>query len=178
VYLAGPEVFLPDAEVIAASKAAICRAHGIEPRYPGDAVAPLLARTDLAPAALGHAMFSALVEQIRGCDAVVANLTPFRGPSADVGTVWEVGYATGLGLPVFAYTNVAAHYGERVDADGMVIEAFDFADNLMVEGAIAGHGELVRIDGGDDPVDRLRNLDGFTRCVSDAAAHFGVAAGR
>ncbi len=171
LYLAGPEVFLPDAEDLATAKLAICRAHGAEGRDPGHAVADVLARTDLEPRAAGRAMFAALVAQIDACDGVVANLTPFRGPSADVGTVWEVGYAVGRGLPVFAYTNVTAHYAERVLDDGLLIEAFDLADNLMVEGAIASHGELVRVDGGRDPVQRLRALEGFTRCVRDAVAH-------
>ena len=38
---------------------------------------------------------------IRSCQAVIANLTPFRGPSADVGTVYEVGFARALGLLIF-----------------------------------------------------------------------------
>ena len=38
---------------------------------------------------------------IRSCEAIVADLTPFRGPSADVGTVCEVGFARALGLKIF-----------------------------------------------------------------------------
>ena len=30
-------------------------------------------------------------------DAIIANLTPFRGPSADAGTVYELGYMAGRG---------------------------------------------------------------------------------
>jgi nucleoside 2-deoxyribosyltransferase len=176
LYLAGPEVFLPDADEIAAAKVAVCAAHGIEGQDPNAAVAPLLARPDLIAGALGLEMFAALVAQIDRCDGVIANLTPFRGPSADVGTVWEVGYAIGRGLPVFAYTNTTAHYAERVVEDGLHIEAFDFADNLMLEGAIASHGALIRVDGGDDPVQRLRHLEGFERCARAAAHHFGVGA--
>ena len=28
-------------------------------------------------------------------DAIIANLTPFRGPGADAGTVYELGYMAG-----------------------------------------------------------------------------------
>jgi len=41
----------------------------------------------------------------RSRDFGVLNLTPFRGTSADVGTVFELGFLTGLGKSVFAYTN-------------------------------------------------------------------------
>ena len=37
-------------------------------------------------------------------DAIIANLTPFRGPSADAGTVYELGYMAGL-QPEFAKRN-------------------------------------------------------------------------
>ena len=30
-------------------------------------------------------------------DAIIANLTPFRGPGADAGTVYELGYMAGRG---------------------------------------------------------------------------------
>ena len=29
---------------------------------------------------------------MKEADAIIANLTPFRGPSADTGTVYELGY--------------------------------------------------------------------------------------
>ena len=51
---------------------------------------------------------------IRSCDALIAELTPFRGPSADVGTVYELGFMRALGRPVFGYSNVARRFGARV----------------------------------------------------------------
>ena len=38
-------------------------------------------------------------------DAIIANLTPFRGPSADAGTVYELGYMAGRGKLCLAYSN-------------------------------------------------------------------------
>jgi nucleoside 2-deoxyribosyltransferase len=171
VYLAGPEVFLSDAVEIGRAKVAHCARHGLDGRYPLDLVGDDVA--GLTGDAHAMALFDAMLAALDDCDAVIANLTPFRGPSADVGTVWELGYASGRGVPVFAYTGDPAHYGARVTPDGLVVEDFDLADNLMLEGAARRHGGgIARVDGGPDPQTRLRNLDGFALAVTAAAAHF------
>ena len=54
--------------------------------------------------------------QIRSCEALIANLTPFRGPSADAGTVFEVGFASALGLRMFGWSNDARPFAERTRA--------------------------------------------------------------
>jgi Nucleoside 2-deoxyribosyltransferase len=38
------------------------------------------------------AIRSAMERVMRGCDAMIVNLTPFRGPSADVGSAYEMGF--------------------------------------------------------------------------------------
>ncbi len=38
-------------------------------------------------------------------DAIIANLTPFRGPGADAGTVYELGYMAGRGKLCLGYSN-------------------------------------------------------------------------
>jgi nucleoside 2-deoxyribosyltransferase len=180
VYLAGPEVFLPDADEIGMRKIAICAAHGLDARYPVEPIRALGDLSALSGEERAVRFFDALVEQLDTCAAVLANLTPFRGPSADVGTAWEVGYAYGRGVPVFAYTNALDHYFTRVTPDGLFIEDFDLADNLMLEGASRrSGGSVVRVDGGSDPVDRLRKVHGFEACVRRAATHFesGAAGG-
>ncbi len=40
-------------------------------------------------------------------DGIIANLTPWRGVSADVGTVYELGFMCALNKAAYAYTNVA-----------------------------------------------------------------------
>ena len=80
----------------------------------------------------------------------VFNLTPFRGPSADVGTTFELGFVTALGKRVFGYSEVAGMLRERIagvrydpryrvwrDLEGCVGEDFELSDNLMVAGAVA-----------------------------------------
>jgi nucleoside 2-deoxyribosyltransferase len=39
-------------------------------------------------------------KRIRTADAVVADISPFRGPHMDVGRAMEIGYAAALGKPV------------------------------------------------------------------------------
>ena len=131
VYLAGPDVFLPDSAEVGRRKQAICRAHGLEGHYPGEEV-------DLAglePTQQARALFESCVTMMDRCVAGLANVTPFRGVSADVGTAFEMGYLFGRGYPVWGYTSHAADYAVRVADDGeLLVEAFGLADNLMLEG--------------------------------------------
>src|SRR3954462_3374301 len=112
IYLAGPEVFLADADAaaLAAAKRAICAAQGLTGIFPLEPppVAPDAAQPEWLR------IYWANEAHIRSCDALVANLTPFRGPSADVGTVYELGFMRALGRPVFGYSNVARRFGGRV----------------------------------------------------------------
>ena len=151
IYLAGPEVFLPDAMAVGAAKKAICAAHGHVGVFPLDPPAPATGPPDWRRI---HAANELL---IRGSDALVANLTPFRGEGADAGTVFELGFMRGLGRPVHGYSNVAATLRERAggtlmggvwrDADGLEIEDFELGENLMLEGAIAASGgTMLRAD--------------------------------
>ncbi len=158
VYLAGPDVFLPDPLARAAELREICRRHGLDGRFPLD---PDLDLSGLDKRSAGLAIGRANEELIRGCAGVLANLTPFRGPSADVGTAFEVGFARALGKPIVGYTESDAGYRERIarvsgpertrpdggleDAKGMGIEDFDLVDNLMLETAVAeSGGRIVR----------------------------------
>lgn len=142
VYLAGPDVFLPFPRRHAAAQAAICARYGLT------GVSPLDPLPDEPTEWIsrGRATRIALRNEthIRRCDAVIANLTPFRGPSADPGTVYEVGFARALGRPVFAYSTSAMDYAARVRLqhpdDGMEIEDFGLFDNLMLACAIQESG--------------------------------------
>ena len=51
---------------------------------------------------------------MRSCDLLIANCTPFRGVSMDVGTAFEIGFMRALGRPVFGYSNTPADYAARV----------------------------------------------------------------
>lgn len=174
VYLAGPEVFLPDAAAIGARKKAMCAAHGMTGLFPLDADAPG-----------ATAIYAANRAMMLAADAIVANLTPFRGPNADPGTVLELGLMAGMGRCVFGYTNDPRDLLHRVpdtrrgpagawtDANGLAIEAFGLGENLMIEELLRAAGTpLVRA--GRAPGDALRNLDGFAACLVAAARHLAA----
>ena len=182
VYLAGPEVFLPDALEIAAAKKRICAAHGLEGVFPFDTP------PQVPPAERPYWMRIYLGNEahIRSCGALIANLTPFRGPSADAGTVYELGFMKALGRPVMGYSNAAADFLDRTraflglaararadggweDAEAMGLEDFGLADNLMIDGGIeAAGGHFVRIEAADGR--RWHDLRAFEACCARLAA--------
>jgi nucleoside 2-deoxyribosyltransferase len=162
VYLAGPEVFLADAVAIGVRKKAICAAHGFEGVYPFDEPLP----TGM-PTEVGHRIFDSCVAMMNRCDLVIANMTPWRGISMDVGTAVEVGYMHAQGRPVFGYTNIAADYVDRCRDDGCDIEAFGFHDNLMCEGPVWHSGGSV-VRGNVAPGDEFADLAAFEACVAQA----------
>jgi nucleoside 2-deoxyribosyltransferase len=185
VYLAGPDVFLPDAIAWMERKKAICAGF----RLTG--VSPLDDLPNEPPEWAGLPEWRRIARRneahIRGCSAVIANLTPFRGPSADVGTVFEIGFARGLGLAVFGYATVATAFLDRTlssigggrqaadgswwDPDGLLVEQFGLFDNLMIEGGITDSGGILV----HDDQDRWRDLSVFERCVRTAADAMGAA---
>src|SRR5215468_749966 len=140
IYLAGPDVFLPDALAIGEQKRDICERYGMSGLYPLDKPVNL-ARSDAS-----LRIFRGLEAMMDAADAIIANLTPFRGPGADPGTVYELGYMAGRGKLCLGYSNDPSLYLERVrrsgavlarderlvDADGLTIENFGLADNLMM----------------------------------------------
>jgi nucleoside 2-deoxyribosyltransferase len=143
VYLAGPEVFFPDVAEVAERLKALCAAHGLMGLFPTDAERPTEAGVTLA-----RAIYLGNVALIDRSDAVVADISPFRGAGMDPGTAWEIGYAIARNLPVFAYSHDRRAYAERVgptghgprgpvDADGLLVEDFGLVENLMITESVA-----------------------------------------
>lgn len=178
IYLAGPEVFLREAVEIADRKKAICAAYGLCGLFPLDAGLDL---SGLEPQAAGLAIYEANIALIEAADACIANVTPFRGPSLDPGTAYEIGHMRGLGKPVFAYSNAAGDFAQRTrahcgvsgerDGEGLLIEDFGLTDNLMIDGAVfqAGYGVEQQADDAG-----FAGLAAFEICVRRAAAVLGV----
>ncbi|UVO27223.1 nucleoside 2-deoxyribosyltransferase [Bradyrhizobium arachidis] len=177
IYLAGPDVFLPDAVGIGERKRAICAAHGLTGLYPLDNV------IDLAANDASRQIFAGNEAMMDAADAIIANLTPFRGPGADAGTAYELGYMAGRGKLCLAYCNDPAIYADRVrrfgdvasndgrlvDAHGLTVEDFGLTDNLMMIHALELHGcPLVMPT--ETPADIWRDLAAFETCVRMAAA--------
>jgi nucleoside 2-deoxyribosyltransferase len=182
VYLAGPEVFLANAREIGAQKRAICARHGLVGVFPGDHEDGCDAA--MPPAERGLAISRGMECIMRDCDAMIVNLTSFRGPSADVGSAYEMGFMRALARPIFAYSNddrsfldrVTAHCGGRVrptgeqeDLDGMAIEPFGLHDNLMLIGGVIASGGCIVTEVAPH-AERYTALTAFERCVIQAAA--------
>lgn len=173
IYLAGPDVFLPDPLARAAELKAICARFGLIGVSPLDPFEPAPSEwTGLTEAARIARQNEA---HIASCDVLVANLTPFRGPSADAGTVFELGFMRALGRRVFGWSNDARPYAVRTRAwlgalgDGMEIEDFDLSDNLMIESAISASGGTMVVEHGP-PETCWTRLSAFERCVATVAS--------
>ncbi|ANN75763.1 nucleoside 2-deoxyribosyltransferase [Bordetella flabilis] len=140
LYLAGFDVFRPDAVAYGESLKAMCRQHGIEGLYPLDNAGP----AELRDRALAAWIYRSNIALIQRADGVLANLNPFRGAEPDSGTAFEVGYAVALGKPVWAYTRQAGSIVDQVavaksadgtrhvDAGGYTVEDFGMNLNLML----------------------------------------------
>jgi nucleoside 2-deoxyribosyltransferase len=110
--------------------------------------------------------------------AIIANLTPFRGPGADAGTVYELGYMAARRKLCFGYSNDPRLYIERVagltgdglltDPDGLTVENFGLADNLMMIHALDLHGCSL-VTPRSAPADPWHDLACFETCVRLAA---------
>ncbi len=132
IYLAGPGVFRPDRDDYARGMKEVCAGMGLEGVFPMDAEIP----PQDSRAATARAIRSANLELIRGCQGVIAEMSPFRGPGMDGGTAYEMGFAAALGIPVLAWTPNGGEYAARVAdlglREGMDVEDFGLADNLMM----------------------------------------------
>ena len=140
IYLARPDIFLPNGRAIGHLKVRLCVELGFEGLYPpGNGADP----TDALD------IFKGNVGMMRRADIGLFNLTPFRGPSADAGTVFELGFMYALGKQVIGYSAVPGSYhlrvgspdGGRHDRDGLEIEDFGRADNLMITEALSSTGD-------------------------------------
>ncbi len=176
VYLAGPDVFLPDADDVGRRKKEICAAYGLAGLY------PLESTDDRTAKDASLKIFRDFERMMREADAIIANLTPFRGPGADPGTVFELGYMAARGKLCLGYSNDPSPYADRVrlvtqvkqengrlvDADGLAVENFGLSDNLMTIHALDLYGGPLVIPS-QRPADLWHDLAAFETCVRLAA---------
>lgn len=179
IYLAGPEVFLPNAAELGHRKKILCRDYGFEGLFPLDTEIRMGDDSEN----LGLIISRANEGLIHDADIVIANLTPFRGPSADVGTVYELGLARGLSKEILGYSNDPTPFtqrtfnafgdgamhthkpGELHDRDGLKIEEFGLNDNLMIDGGIQSAGGLFLLHDAR-PQERYTDLTAFERLLA------------
>ena len=106
IYLAGPEVFYPNAVEIGRNNKQLCKRNFATGLYPLDNEID----TSLPKDEQARIIVEGNTQMIKQADMIFANLSNFRGstqhPYCDAGTAWECGYAIGLGDKiVIGYTD-------------------------------------------------------------------------
>lgn len=164
IYLAGPEVFLPNSNEIGHRKKDLCAKYGYEGLYPGHGL-------PYQPTA--QQIFKHCIQHIYDADCGIFNLTPWRGPSADVGTVLELGMMRNR--LCFGYTNDVRDYKGRAEVQyfgglqGVVlVEDFGLSDNLMIDLSLTA--PMVRHQ---HTHNYYTDLWGFDRCLQLVKEHYG-----
>lgn len=130
IYLAGPDVFRANAVFHGKDLKNICAFYGAEGLWPFDNEVAEGPEKAFRIRKANEAMIVA-------CDAVVANIEPFRGPNMDPGTAYEIGFARALGRPVYLYTTNEQTLAERSAAfsgksEFPFVEDFGLGENLML----------------------------------------------
>lgn len=140
IYLAGFDVFRPDAIAHGEHLKQLCTRLGYIGLFPLDNAAP----SHLSGAELAQWICRANLQLIDSCDLVMANANHFRGHEPDSGTVFEMGYAHAKGKPVWVYTDQSSdlvtqvqgkwHELEKryIDHEGYTVEDFGLPLNLML----------------------------------------------
>ncbi|MDG5789285.1 nucleoside 2-deoxyribosyltransferase [Evansella sp. AB-P1] len=146
VYLAGFDVFYPNAKELGDEMKKICRANGFIGMFPMDNSISI--NRKLPKSEIAKQIFQKNIELINEADIVVANLNVFRGAEPDSGTSFEIGYAYALKKKIYGYMDdssslpvkVSNYYSEVkeledgifIDKDGIKIENLDNPVNLML----------------------------------------------
>lgn len=151
IYLAGFDVFRPDARAWGETLKMLCAKYGFDGHFPLDNRAP----KSLQGAEMARWIYEANIDLLRRCDGVVGNVNPFRGAEPDSGTVFELGYAVAMGKPVWVYTDEKRSLVEQVAVDrqfpggpytdtlGYTVEDFGHSLNLMIAcSCTVVHGDL------------------------------------
>lgn len=172
VYLTGPHRFHPDAPRLRAAQDALCAAAGVAPLRSA-AADPDLSGTENGELR-ARTIYTETAARLRAADAVVADLSPWRGPGPEAGAAFEAGFAAALGKPVCAYANlededeaellerVRAHVGGAPDAhgawrdpDGLLIEDLGLPETAMLWAEARRFYVIVTAD----PLEELAGLE-------------------
>lgn len=160
VYLAGPDVFLPNAVAVGTAKKTLCAQAGLIGLFPLD--------NEVAGAGsvAAAAIYRGNMAMLRAADMILANVTPFRGPSLDPGTAFEIGVAAAWGKPILLYSADPRPFAARVAPDGIAVEDFGLIDNLMI--ACAAADPIVASEPKGGPWPPLAAMAAFTQALARA----------
>jgi nucleoside 2-deoxyribosyltransferase len=158
IYLAGPEVFLPNSVQLFRNLKKLCKDFGFEAfsAFDGEVTKEIgLKRAEK--------IFLENCKLIDKVDLVIANCNRFRGAVLDDGTSFEIGYAFAKKKKIFGFINkiktlpqiveetvptLKHSSGYRIDTHGFLLnEDFGNTINLMLEFSInSSGGKLVEGD--------------------------------
>lgn len=184
VYLAGPDVFSPDARQRLNTKERICEQLGLIPLNPVDNDGEV---PEDSPQKQALAIYRGNLAKMEQSHAILANITPFRGPHMDPGTAFEIGFFIARGKPVVCYSESIEDLADRVlswsnqgrtqtgqelrDCNGALIEDFQLKENLMIESAMA-HQRMETLGHGVPAASVLMCFNDFTEAAKSLAAYF------
>lgn len=138
VYLAGFEVFRPDASEHGRQMKQLCAEYGFEGIFPLDKdIKPQPTKLETATA-----IFEGNVKLVHKADIIIANLNPFRGHEPDSGTVFECGLGYALNKKLYGHIEDGRSITEKLQfgidsetglyQDSMNVENFELPINLML----------------------------------------------
>ena len=140
VYVAGPDVFLPNYNDIMITQWEIVKKFNLDNKI--ELVFPVESEVNLDEIKSlykkGLAIRDGNKNLIKSCDCVIANLSPFRSLEPDVGTSFEVGFASALEKSVYVYTvnkdeMIKKYSGKNSKiAENTSVENFQMPFNLML----------------------------------------------
>lgn len=161
IYIAGPDVFLPNASEVLNQKKDICTKYNMIGLSPMDQFLRL--QETYQGLELAQKIYEYDVKLIEDCDIIVANCNPFRLALVDDGTSYEIGHGRAIGKTIYGYVTqkrplpeivqsripLKVHVsGYLMDQDGYLVnEDFGNTVNLMIEfSIISSGGKLIEGD--------------------------------
>lgn len=130
IYLAGPDIYHPDAQQRGLDMVALCARYGHQATFP--LRHPFQKGTQRQCAIW---LYNTNARLITNSDLIIANLNPYRGSEPDTGTAYEIGYAIAKGIPVIGYRNAMGTMRDQyglTDLQGDHIEDHGLPVTLML----------------------------------------------
>jgi nucleoside 2-deoxyribosyltransferase len=204
--LAGPDVFFPDCQQLAARKREICARHGLRGHFPLDDLPDVSGLSELD---FVDAIYGAQARKIVQAPIVIANLTPWPNRNrlaADTGTAYECGFAAGFNAALQAvavsqprkillcYSNEVRPWSQRLtaitgvtirtagleqprDDEGFMVDTLGRPENLMLEGGARTTGGAVLVPSAPVPEAEYYTYLGVFEQAATLAARLARAQG-
>ncbi|KZX78223.1 hypothetical protein A3715_20275 [Oleiphilus sp. HI0009] len=99
-FITGPEHYGPNRHEFNFSKKEICQRYDLDACFPTESSLESKTIERSNEIDLHHATLC----QLKNCDLLIVNMTPFRGPHMFSACAFELGFAQALSIPVIRYT--------------------------------------------------------------------------